>query len=145
MDIKAHRKSMKLTLNVWHGNKKKLASLNTICSHITNLIFGVTLGFEYRMRFVYAHFPINIEFIENGTGLKIRNFLGEKRIRKVYMSHGVICFRDENLKDEIVLQGNDLNLVSSSAASVQQSCLIKNKDIRKFLDGIYVTKKGRIE
>jgi large subunit ribosomal protein L9e len=28
------------------------------------------------------------------------------------------------------------------AASIHQSTLVKNKDIRKFLDGIYVSEKG---
>jgi len=144
IQIKIQEKKKKMVLKVWNGKKKNLASLNTVCSHIINLIFGVNFGFEYRMKLVYAHFPINLEIMEKGIGLKIRNFLGEKRTRVVYMSHGVTCFRDENLKDEIVLQGNDLNLVSSSASSIQQSCLIKKKDIRKFLDGIYVSKKGKI-
>lgn len=31
-----------------------------------------------------------------------------------------------------------------SCALVHQSCLVKHKDIRKFLDGIYVSEKGTI-
>ena len=31
------------------------------------------------------------------------------------------------------------------AADIQQICKVKNKDIRKFLDGIYVSEKGVIE
>lgn len=31
-----------------------------------------------------------------------------------------------------------------SCALVHQSCLVKHKDIRKFLDGIYVQEKGTI-
>lgn len=30
------------------------------CSFLQNMITGVTKGFEYKMRLVYAHFPINI-------------------------------------------------------------------------------------
>ena len=30
------------------------------------------------------------------------------------------------------------------AALIQQSTTVKNKDIRKFLDGIYVSEKGNI-
>jgi large subunit ribosomal protein L9e len=35
-----------------------------------------------------------------------------------------------------VLVGNDLDAVAQSAADVQQACKVRNKDIRKFLDGI---------
>ena len=32
-----------------------------------------------------------------------------------------------------------------TAASIQGLCRVRNKDIRKFLDGIYVSEKGTIE
>merc|ERR1712071_372942 len=48
-----------------------------------------TKGFEYKMRTVYAHFPINCVTSENNSVIEIRNFLGEKFIRKVRMSKGV--------------------------------------------------------
>lgn len=31
-----------------------------------------------------------------------------------------------------------------TAANIQQSVLVKNKDIRKFLDGIYVSERGNV-
>lgn len=39
-------------------------------------------------------------------------------------------------------QGNDLENVSGSAALISQSCRVRNKDIRKFLDGVYVSSRG---
>lgn len=35
--------------------------------------------------------------------------------------------------------------VSQSAADIQQICRVRNKDIRKFLDGLYVSERGNIE
>jgi len=61
------------------------------------------------------------------------------------MSQKVTCHKKENSKDEIIIKGNDVNLVSMSAASIQQSCLVKNKDIRKFLDGIYIATKEKMD
>ncbi|ORX91855.1 large subunit ribosomal protein L9e, variant [Basidiobolus meristosporus CBS 931.73] len=134
----------KVRLSVWHGARKHVACLRTIASLIQNMIVGVTKGFEYKMRFVYAHFPINVNISDDKKIVEIRNFLGEKVIRRVKMLEGVTITHSEAQKDEIILSGNSLENVSQSAASIQQSTLAKNKDIRKFLDGIYVSEKGNI-
>merc|ERR1712098_895072 len=98
----------KVTIKVekWFGKRKQLAAVRTVCSHITNMFKGVTKGYLYKMRAVYAHFPINCAITEGGTLIEVRNFLGEKYI--------------------------------------QQSTTVKNKDIRKFLDGLYVSEKTTI-
>jgi large subunit ribosomal protein L9e len=140
VDITKLSKS-KIQVEKWFGTKKEVAAVRTICSHIKNLIKGVVKGFKYKMRFVYAHFPINTAISEKGALVEIRNFLGERIIRRVNMYPGVTCAMSAKVKDEIILEGNDLELVSRSAALLQQSTLVKNKDIRKFLDGIYVSEK----
>ncbi|KAJ1564631.1 60S ribosomal protein L9, partial [Nowakowskiella sp. JEL0078] len=131
-----------IRVRVWHGGRKHLACIRTVCSHIENMIKGVTKGFEYKMRFVYAHFPINVNIGDDNKLVEIRNFLGEKVVRRVPMLDGVTVTQSKDQKDELVLIGNDIQNVSQSAASIQQSVAVKNKDIRKFLDGIYVSAKG---
>ncbi|XP_065058979.1 large ribosomal subunit protein uL6-like [Rhopilema esculentum] len=131
-----------IRVDVWFAKKKQLACLRTICSHIENLMKGVIYGYQYKMKSVYAHFPINISISNDGKVAEIRNFLGENVTRVVEMRSGVVC--KQGAKDEIILEGNDLELVSQSAALIQQSTTVKNKDIRKFLDGIYVSQKGTV-
>ena len=60
------------------------------------------------MRSVYAHFPININIIDNGKTVEVRNYLGERYIRVVKMRDGVICKQSGN-KDEIIVEGVYLN------------------------------------
>ncbi|KAK0206405.1 ribosomal protein L6, alpha-beta domain-containing protein [Desarmillaria ectypa] len=164
MDIRLIKgKTAKVTLAVWQGGRKHVACLRTIKSLITNMITGVTKGFQYKMRAVYAHFPINCIIQESGRALEIRNFLGEKTVRHVNMLGGVVVSESKAQKDELILEGNDIDNVSQSgvyqlvlfcqsyrssfalAASIHGICRVRNKDIRKFLDGIYVSEKGAIK
>mmetsp|Transcript_25477 Transcript_25477/g.38645 ORF Transcript_25477/g.38645 Transcript_25477/m.38645 type:complete len:196 (+) Transcript_25477:119-706(+) len=130
-------------LDVWFATRKELACVRTVCSHIDNMIVGVTRGFCYKLRFVYSHFPINVTLA--GEMVEIRNFLGEKRVRKVKLLEGVEYLRNPNVKDQIELSGNDIVAVSLTAAQIQQATNVRKKDLRKFLDGIYVSEKGPIQ
>lgn len=144
LDMKMIKKNV-LQVQKWFGIRKELAAVRTVCSHVENMIVGVTRGFQYKMRSVYAHFPINVTTQDGNKAVEIRNFLGEKILRRVVMQPGVVCVNSPNVKDELILSGNDIELVSRSAAQIQQSTTVKNKDIRKFLDGIYVSERGHIE
>lgn len=132
----------KVRVDLWFANRKQLASVCTVCSHLQNLFTGVTQGFMYKMRFVYSHFPINVTL--NGEVVEIRNVLGKKRVKKITLPEGVTYVRTADVKDQIELSGNDITLVSLAAAKIQQATNIRHKDLRKFLDGIYVSEKGPI-
>ena len=139
--VDIRKEDNKVVVDLWFGLHKNIAVVRSICSHIHNMITGVTHGYRYKMRFVYAHFPINVAINKEGKKVEVRNFLGEKRVRHIDMLEGVTVMKSEAQKDEIILEGNDVEKVSTSAAQIYQSVLVRNKDIRKFLDGIYVSEK----
>ncbi|EIN10423.1 60S ribosomal protein L9 [Punctularia strigosozonata HHB-11173 SS5] len=146
MDIQVQKGTpTKVTFAVWQGGRKHVAQLRTMRSLVENMVLGVTKGFRYKMRAVYAHFPINCIIQEDGKALEIRNFLGEKTVRNVAMLEGVEVAESKAQKDELILIGNDIQNVSQSAASIQGICRVRNKDIRKFLDGIYVSDRGTLD
>jgi large subunit ribosomal protein L6 len=126
------------TLRIWAENpRKKQASLvNTIASHVRNMIKGVTEGYTYRLKIVFIHFPMTINV--QGNKVVINNFVGERKAR-VAKIHGDVQVKIEG--DDIIITGNDIENVAQTAANIQQATKIRNKDLRKFLDGIYVYKK----
>jgi large subunit ribosomal protein L9e len=142
MDLQKVGQGKYIRVDLWFATRKQLACVRTIMSHIDNMFTGVTVGFLYKMRFVYSHFPINVAIA--GKTVEIRNFLGEKRVRKVDLCDGVEFVRTADVKDQIEISGNDLSTVSLTAAKIQQATNIRNKDLRKFLDGIYVSEKANI-
>ena len=57
---------------------------------------------------------------------------------------GVTIKKCTDVKDQLLIEGNSIENVSRSCALIHQSCLCRKKDIRKFLDGVYVSAKGTI-
>ena len=98
-------KGSKLKFIVWHAGRKHLACLRTAKAAVVNMFKGVTVGFQYKMRAVYAHFPINLIIAGDSRSVEIRNFLGEKRVRKVQMAEGVTIKDDKAQKDQVLVEG----------------------------------------
>lgn len=78
-------KDRKVQFTIWHGARKHVACLRTIKSLVENMIIGVTKGFLYKMRLVYAHFPINAIPNDDGSHLQIRNFCAS------LIAIGILC------------------------------------------------------
>ncbi|KAL4471354.1 hypothetical protein ABPG74_008247 [Tetrahymena malaccensis] len=128
-------------LQIWQASRKERAVLQSIGSQIKNMIRGVTEGYKFKMKLAFAHFPIQESVAKDGSSIEIKHFLGEKRVRRIQALPGVKITRKDEEKNTLTLQGIDLNNVSQTCALIHQSCLVKDKDIRQFLDGIYVSDK----
>lgn len=61
----SHPSKKVVNIELHHGARKNVATLRTVKTIINNLIIGVTRGFKYKMRYVYAHFPINVNIEKN--------------------------------------------------------------------------------
>ena len=94
-----------------------------------NYEFHFLQGFQYKIRAVYAHFPINIIIQDGGKAIEIRNFLGEKAVRNVDMLKGVTITESKAQKDELILEGNDVQNVSQSGMCLS-SCTRYSHSLR---------------
>jgi len=129
------------TLRIYSAwaRKREVALVGTALAHVRNMIRGVTSGYTYKLKIVYAHFPMTVKVQDKERRVMIDNFTGEKtpRISKIVGSAKV-----KVVSDEIHVQGSKLGDVSQTAANIQASTRIRDKDQRVFLDGIYVFEKS---
>jgi large subunit ribosomal protein L6 len=120
------------------SNKKRfLAMSGTLEAHVKNMIRGVAEGYEYRMKVVYSHFPIQLK--QQGERLEINNFLGEKQPRMANIIEGVTI---KIGSDEVTLTGIDKEKVGNTAANIEHATRITKRDPRVFQDGIYITERA---
>jgi len=118
--------------------KREAALVGTVCSHVRNMIAGVTGGFTYKLKIVFSHFPISVKVL--GKTVAIENFTGERSPRTAkIMGDAKVVVKDE----DVIVQGISIEDVSQTAANIERATKVKRKDPRVFLDGIYVYERHK--
>jgi len=118
------------------GDAKTMSTLGTFESHVRNMFHGVTDGWEYEMEVFYSHFPMKVRV--EGDEVVIENFLGEKAPRRTPIHGDTEVEVDE---ETVVLRGPSVEDVGQTAADIEQTTRVPDKDVRVFQDGVYITSK----
>lgn len=128
----------RIVIRPYSTRKQALAVVNTVNSHLKNMVTGVTKGFTYRLKVVYAHFPISVK--TKGDQVHVENFYGERspRIAQI-VGHCTVTVEG----DDVVVRGISIEDVGQTAANIEQATTVRRKDQRVFLDGVYVYEKER--
>ncbi|RLE82461.1 MAG: 50S ribosomal protein L6 [Thermoprotei archaeon] len=147
--IDIRKEGNKVIIEAFFLRKRERALINMIASKIKNMMIGVSKGFRYKMYIVYAHFPMNIKI--EGSTIIIENFLGskDKRCAKIVGKDTKVKVS----KDEVIIEGIDLEAVGQTAANIYLATRLRGK--RKLcphgraggpgvLDGIYFYAKEHI-
>ncbi len=126
----------RIGISPFSSKRKDKVVVNTALSIINNMIKGVTKGFTYRLKIVYAHFPISVK-VKNDK-VFVENFIGERspRTAKIVGNTKVTVEGDD-----VVVKGISVEDVGQTAANIENATKIKNKDQRIFLDGLYIYRK----
>lgn len=126
----------KVSISPFSLKKKDNVIVNTVVSLVNNMITGVSKGYTYRLKVVYAHFPISVK--TKGGEIHVENFVGERspRIAKIV---GACKVAIEG--DDVIVKGVSVEDVGQTAANVELATKIKRKDQRIFLDGVYIYQK----
>lgn len=125
-----------LRLSIENPRRTEAALVGTISAHVKNMIKGVSQGWVYKMKIVFVHFPTAVKVV--GKQVHIENFVGERKARIA----DILGDTKVTIKqDDVILEGIDIDEVSQTAANIQTRAKVHKKDLRKFLDGIYVYSK----
>lgn len=136
-NVSISEENNKVVLNVDFPKTRDKSMIGTIKAHISNMIIGVTDGFTYHMKIVFAHFPMTVKV--KGQTVTIDNFVGEKhpRTSKIVGDETKVTVKG----DQVTITGINKEHVGQTMANLEQATKIRGKDPRVFQDGIYLVSK----
>ncbi len=118
------------------ANKIQYKKIRTLQAHLENIFRGLQKQYIYKLEICHVHFPMTAKI--EGDELLLTNFLGEKSPRKAKILPGV----QVNVKgSEMTLTSHNKEAAGQTAANIEKTTKIKNRDRRIFQDGIFITEK----
>lgn len=134
--VDLEKKDGKIQIEAENPKRKEKAMIGTIKGKIENMINGLQDEYQYKLRTIYKHFPMNLSV--KGDKVEIQNFAGEQEPRY----SRIMGDTEVELKgEEIIVKGKDKEKAGQTAANLEQVTWIKEKDPRIFEDGIYIVEK----
>ena len=126
----------KVVFSPFSRKRRDNVIINTVTSIVNNMVTGVTKGYTYKVKVVYAHFPITVK--TKGKQVIVENFVGERSPR---VSDIVGDCKVTIDGDDVIVKGVSLEDVGQTAANIELATKVKRKDQRIFLDGLYIYHK----
>ncbi len=119
------------------ASRKINAVVNTIASHLNNMVSGLENEYVYKMVIVYSHFPMNVAI--KGKIIEIKNFVGEKKPRNAKIVEGATVTVKGK---DVVVKSHSKEAAGQTAANLESATKVRGKDKRVYQDGIFIVKKG---
>ena len=125
-------------INATGSRRKNRSVIKTAGSLVQNSVNGVTKGFEYKLKVIFAHFPVSVRV--QGKRVLIENFYGERSPR---VADIIGDCKVEVRGEDLVVNGVSIQDVGQTAANIEQATTVRRKDQRVFLDGVYIYERNR--
>lgn len=128
----------KIIISARRNRRMERKMFGTTIAHVKNMINGFLENFKYRLQIVNVHFPMSVSFDKDKNELIVKNFLGEKKERRIKLIENVNV---KITKDIIELDSFDIEKAGLVAAKIENGTKVRNKDRRVYQDGIYLIEK----
>ncbi len=126
----------KITFECVKGNKGTRKKILSFIAHLNNFFMGLDEKFAYELEVCNVHFPMTLKLEKDH--LLINNFLGEKTPRKARVLANVHV----DIKGQkIHISSADIEAAGQTAANIEKSTKVRNRDRRIFQDGIFIVSK----
>lgn len=126
-----------IVIKMKRSTKREIKQINSIIAHIKNMFLGLKEKFVYKLQICSVHFPMNVSVKENYVIIK--NFLGETKERKAKILPGVEVKIDGEI---IAVESHDKEAAGQTAATIEKTTTVRNKDRRIYQDGIFMIEKA---
>jgi large subunit ribosomal protein L6 len=134
--VKIEVKGKKLVIKSPRFTKVARRTAGSILAHVQNMCKGLAKAHVYKLKICSGHFPINVSV--SGNEFVVKNFLGESAPRKIKLREGVKVKVEGT---EVTVESERLELAGQTAADIEQLTKIKDRDLTRFQDGIYIIEK----
>ncbi|OGJ21396.1 hypothetical protein A3K73_09190 [Candidatus Pacearchaeota archaeon RBG_13_36_9] len=138
--VMMEKKENKIIVKTMGATKRERKQINTIISHISNMLAGLETDYVYKLQICSVHFPMNVAVKDNLVIIK--NFLGETKERKAKILDNVTVKIDREI---ITVSSPDKEAAGQTAGNIEKRTRTRNKDRRIFQDGIYMTEQAGIK
>jgi large subunit ribosomal protein L6 len=128
----------KLIISSEKNQKKEKKTIGTFVAHVKNIFQGLDTPFKYRLQAASVHFPMTLTQDHGTNEIIVKNFLGEKKERRIKIIPGVNV---KIIKDIIELESSNIENAGQSASNIEKGTRVRNRDRRIFQDGIFIIEK----
>lgn len=118
------------------STRRESAIIGSVEAHVKNMINGFSNEYVYELEVCNIHFPMTIK--KEGNQLVVKSFLGETKDRYA------LILPDVNVEikgSKITVSSINRDAAGQTAANIEKSTRLTNRDRRIFQDGIFLTDK----
>jgi len=128
----------KIIISSDRATRKEKKVFGSTKAHIRNMIQGFGEKFRYKLQVASVHFPMTLTHDKSTNELVVKNFLGEKKDRRIKLIPEV----DVKInKDIIEIESHDIEKAGQTASNIEKGTKVRKRDRRIFQDGIFIIEK----